>query len=63
MALSLQYLLVTTQETVRKGKKAKLARRVTQLLYMVIRLTVPKKNLKRVVRKRVMSKRTFTVQQ
>ena len=30
---------------------------------MVIRIKNPKKNLKRVVRKRIISKRTFTVQQ
>ena len=63
MAASLQYLLVTTQETVRKGKNAKFARKGTQLTYMVIRLKNPKKNLKIVVRKKVMSKIAFTVQQ
>ena len=63
MAASLQYLLVTTGETIRKGKNAKFARKGTRLLYMVIRLKNPKKNLKRVVRKGIISKRTFTVQQ
>ena len=47
----------------KKGKNQKFARKGTRLLYIVIRLKIPKKNLKRVERKRIMSKRTFSVQQ
>ena len=63
MAASLQYLLVTTGETIRKGKNAKFARKGTRLLCTVMRMKNPKKNLERVVRKGIISKRTFTVQQ
>ena len=63
MAASLHYLLVTTGETIRKGKNAKFARKGTRLLCMVMRMENPKKNLERVVRKGIISKRTFTVQQ
>ena len=47
MAASLQYLLVTTQEAVRKGKNAKFARKGTQLLSMVIRRKKPKEKLEK----------------
>ena len=50
MAASLQYLLVTMQETVSKGKNAKFPRKDTRRLCMVIRLKNTKKNLKKVVR-------------
>ena len=57
MAASLQYLLLTMQETVRKEKNAKFSRKSTQLPCMVIRLKNPKKILKGVVWKRIRSKR------
>ena len=44
MAPSLQYLLVTMQQTVRKEKNAKSARKGTQLLCMIVRLKKTKKN-------------------
>ena len=43
MAASLQYLLVSMQETVRKGKNAKFAREDVRLLSMVLRLENPQK--------------------
>ena len=63
MAACLQYLPVTTRETIRKGKNAKFVRKGTRLLCMVVKLKNPKKNLKRVVRKQIITKRTFTEQQ
>ena len=63
MAACLQYLPVTTRETIRKEKNAKFVRKGTRLLCMVVKLKNPKKNLKRVVRKQIITKRTFTEQQ